>query len=53
LTDTASGGWKVTQGVRGTIEFDTPAGGQIAPLGLRAAAISSGFTITTIPVMEP
>lgn len=53
LTDTATGGWAVTQGVRGTIEFDTPAGGQIAPLGLRAAAISGGFTITTIPVMEP
>ncbi|MGA2434691.1 MAG: BACON domain-containing carbohydrate-binding protein, partial [Bryobacteraceae bacterium] len=38
----------VPAGIRGTIEFDTPAGGQIAPLGLRA----KGVTITTIPVME-
>jgi hypothetical protein len=37
--------------VRGTVEFDTPSGGQIAPLGLRAASIPGGFTITTIPVM--
>jgi len=51
LTDTASGGWAVTAGVRGTIEFDTPLGGRIAPLGLRAATIPGGFTITTIPVM--
>jgi hypothetical protein len=51
LTDTASGGWAVTSGVRGTIEFVTPTGGQIAPLGLRVAATSGGYTITTIPVM--
>jgi hypothetical protein len=53
LTDTSSGGWAVTAGVRGTVEFDTPSGGRIAPLGLRAASISGGFTITTIPVMQP
>jgi hypothetical protein len=53
LTDTSSGGWAVTAGVRGTIELDTPSGGRIAPLGLRVAAISGGFTITTIPVMQP
>ncbi len=52
-TDTSSGGWAVTAGVRGTIELDTPSGGQIAPLGLRFAAISGGFTLTTIPVMQP
>ena len=52
LTDTSAGGWAVTKGVRGTIEFDTPLGGQIAPLGLRVATIPGGFTITTIPVME-
>jgi len=50
LTD-ASQGFPVTAGKRGTITFETPTGGQIAPLGLRAASISSGFTITTIPVM--
>ncbi|MGA2435094.1 MAG: BACON domain-containing protein [Bryobacteraceae bacterium] len=53
LTDTSSGGWAVTAGVRGTVEFDTPSGGQIAPLGLRAASIAGGFTITTIPVIKP
>jgi len=53
LTDTASGGWAATAGVRGTIEIDTPPQGHIAPLGLRAAAKSGGFTVTTIPVMQP
>jgi hypothetical protein len=53
LTDTSGGGWASTAGVRGTVEFQTPSGGQIAPLGLRAAAIPGGFTITTIPVMAP
>jgi hypothetical protein len=52
LTDTSSGGWAFTAGKRGTVEFDTPASGQIAPLGLRAASIPGGFTVTTIPVME-
>jgi hypothetical protein len=52
-TDTSSGGWAVTAGVRGTIELDTPSGGRIAPLGLRFAAISGGFALTTIPVMQP
>lgn len=53
MTDTSSGGWAVTAGVRGTIEFDTPSGGWIAPFGLRAAPISGSFTIATIPVMQP
>jgi hypothetical protein len=52
LTDPAQG-FPVTAGVRGTITFLTPAGGQIAPLGLRAASIPGGFTITTIPVIDP
>ncbi len=52
LTDTSSG-WPATAGKRGTVEFDTPSGGQIAPLGLRAATITGGFTITTVPVMIP
>jgi hypothetical protein len=53
LTDTSNGGWAFTENVRGTVEFVTPLGGQIAPLGLRAATIPGGFTITTIPVMAP
>jgi hypothetical protein len=52
LTDAVAGGWPVTAGARGTIEFATPSGGCIAPLGLRFAAIPNGFSITTIPVME-
>jgi hypothetical protein len=52
LTD-ATQGFPATAGKRGTITFETPAGGQIAPLGLRAASISGGFTTTTIPVMTP
>ena len=52
LTD-ATQGFPVTAGVRGTITFLTPGGGQIAPLGLRVATIPGGFTITTIPVMSP
>lgn len=52
LTDTLEGGWEVTAGVRGTIEFHTPRGGQIASLGLRFATIAGGFTIATIPVTE-
>jgi len=51
LTDPSSGGWAVTKGIRGTVEFLTPSGGRIAPLGLRAATIPGGFTITSIPVM--
>jgi hypothetical protein len=53
LTDVAHGGWAFTAGVRGTLEFLTPSGGQIAPLGLRVATIPGGFTVTTIPVMTP
>jgi hypothetical protein len=37
----------VTAGKRGTIEFQTPGGGQISALGIRAA----GSVITTIPVL--
>jgi large repetitive protein len=53
LTDTSSGGWAITAGIRGTIELETPAGGQIAPLGLRAASIPGRFTVTSIPLMSP
>jgi hypothetical protein len=45
--------YPVTTGKRGTIEFDTPAGGQISALGLRAAptGVGSNFAITTLPVL--
>ncbi len=39
--------YAVTSGIRGTIEFDTPAGGQINVLGLRA----NGSALTTVPVL--
>jgi len=39
--------YPVTQRNRGTIEFDTPAGGQINVLGLRA----NGKALTTVPVL--
>jgi hypothetical protein len=35
-------------GERGTVEFDTPAGGQISALGLRATPTGA---VTTIPVL--
>jgi len=40
-------GFPVTNNRRGTIEFDTPAGGQISVLGLRA----NGAALTTLPVL--
>jgi sugar lactone lactonase YvrE len=47
LTD-ATHGYPVTAGKRGTVEFQTPAGGQIGALGIRAVGSS---IITTIPVL--
>jgi len=40
--------YKVTIGKRGTVEFDTPSGGQISVVGLRA---KNDGTLTTIPVL--
>lgn len=40
-------GFPVTNGMRGTVEFDTPPGGQISVLGLRA----NGPALTTLPVL--
>jgi len=40
--------YPVTANKRGTIEFFTPAGGQISALGIRSTAVG---TITTIPVL--
>ena len=40
-------GFPVTVNIRGTIEFDTPQGGQISVLGLRA----NGNALTSLPVL--
>jgi len=52
LTDRTQG-FPVTAGMRGTVEFNAPSGGQISVLGLRANAITngSGFALTTLPVL--
>lgn len=47
LNDTSKG-YPVTSNRRGTVEFDTPAGGQISVLGLRAYGASA---LTTLPVL--
>ncbi|HEV2201280.1 MAG TPA: hypothetical protein VGR73_15795 [Bryobacteraceae bacterium] len=41
--------YPVTANKRGTIEFDTPPGGRIAVLGIRATPLGSTFTTTTVP----
>ena len=46
LTDPVLG-FPVTANIRGTIEFDTPQGGQISVLGLRA----NGNALTSLPVL--
>jgi hypothetical protein len=40
-------GFPATNGKRGTIEFDTPPGGQLSVIGLRA----NGAALTTLPVL--
>jgi hypothetical protein len=44
-------GFPVTANKRGTIEFDTPAGGQISVLGIRTTLMGSSNTLTTIPAL--
>ena len=39
----------VTASKRGTIEFDTPAGGQISVVGIRMTPWGASYTLTTIP----
>jgi hypothetical protein len=41
----------VTGGKRGTIEFDTPAGGRISVLGIRTTPLGTTTTLTTIPAL--
>ena len=36
---------------RGTIEFDTPAGGHISVLGIRTTPLATSTTLTTIPAL--
>ncbi len=48
LSDPTSG-FPVTANIRGTIEFDTPAGGQISVLGLRFSPPNNA--LTTIPAL--
>ena len=36
---------------RGTIEFDTPAGGRVSVLGIRTTPLGSSTTLTTIPAL--
>ncbi|HSR05629.1 MAG TPA: hypothetical protein VLM42_00645 [Bryobacteraceae bacterium] len=40
-----------TAGQRGTIEFDTPAGGRISVLGIRTTPLGTSTTLTTIPAL--
>ena len=47
MLNDASQGFPEIAGKRGTVEFDTPSGGQIAVLGLRA----NGAALTTLPVL--
>jgi hypothetical protein len=41
--------YPVTANIHGTIEFDTPAGGQISVLGIRTTPLGTSTTLTTIP----
>jgi Pro-kumamolisin, activation domain len=43
--------YPVTANKRGTVEFDTPAGGQISVLGIRTTPLGSSNTLTTIPAL--
>ncbi len=40
-----------TANLRGTIEFDTPAGGRIAVLGIRTTPLGGSTTLTTVPAL--
>jgi hypothetical protein len=43
--------YPVTANLRGTIEFDTPSGGQISVLGIRTTPLGSSNTLTTVPAL--
>ena len=44
-------GFPVTANKRGTVEFDTPAGGRISVLGIRTTPLGASKTLTTIPAL--
>ncbi|MDR3717534.1 MAG: hypothetical protein P4K98_01950 [Bryobacteraceae bacterium] len=48
MADTCILRYALTAGKRGTVEFDTPSGGQISVLGLRA---NNGKAFTTLPLL--
>ncbi len=41
----------VTLSINGTVEFDTPSGGQISVLGIRTTPLGTSTTLTTIPAL--
>ncbi len=43
--------YPATANKRGTIEFDTPAGGQISVLGIRTTPLAASNTFTTVPAL--
>ncbi len=43
--------YPATANKRGTIEFDTPAGGRISVLGIRTTPLGGSNTLTTIPAL--
>ena len=43
--------YPVTAGKRGTIQFNTPSGGQISVLGIRTTPLGNSTTLTTIPAL--
>jgi hypothetical protein len=47
----SSSTFPATANKRGTMEFDTPAGGQISVLGIRTTPLGSSTTITTVPAL--
>jgi hypothetical protein len=51
LTDPTYGFPTAANIARGTVEFDTPSGGQIGALGIRGATVGGTYRYTTIPVM--
>ncbi|MDR3738109.1 MAG: hypothetical protein P4L40_03725 [Terracidiphilus sp.] len=49
MLDDSAQGFPITAGRRGTVEFQTPSGGRISALGIRAVTATN--VITTIPVL--
>jgi hypothetical protein len=43
--------YPITANIRGTVEFDTPTGGQISVLGIRTTPLGTSTTLTTIPAL--